>query len=341
MGKITIGLDTAKSVFHLVFRNAHGRTIKKKKLKRPQLLNFLANIEPALVAFEACGASHYWARKIEACGHEVRVIPPQHVVPYRKGNKSDYNDAAAIAEAATREDMRFVPVKSQEQQDIQMLHRLRERLVGQRTALGNQLRGLLAEYGIVFAKGINRVKPSLVDAIEDAENGLSGLCREELRVLLDEFCALEQNIARLDKKLGTFVKEHDICQRLMTMAGTGPVVASALYASIGNGQAFSSGRHMAAWLGLVPRQHSTGDKTRLLGITKRGNTYLRTQLINGARAALRHIAGKEDKVSKWCRGCLGRMNFNKACVALANKMARMAWAMLRHGTNYLEQKAVA
>lgn len=341
MSKITIGLDTAKSVFHLVFKNINGRIIKKKKLKRPQLLNFFARTESAMVALEACGASHYWARQIEASGHEVKMLPPQHVIPYRKGNKSDYNDAAAIAEAATREDMRFVPVKSQEQQDIQLLHRLRERLVGQRTALSNQIRGLLAEYGIVFPKGISQLRASLVDVTEDAENGLSALCREEFHVLWQEFCDLEERITRLDKKLSGFVKEHEICQRLMTMTGIGPVIASALFASVGDGQGFKSGRHMAAWLGLVPRQHSTGDKTQLPGITKRGNTYLRTQLINGARAALRHIGNKEDKVSQWCRACLERMNFNKACVALANKMARMAWAMLHHQTNYLEKKKAA
>ena len=340
MSKLTIGLDTAKSVFHLVFKNENGRVIKKKKLKRHQLLSFFANTEISIVALEACGASHYWARQIAAPGHDVKPIAPQYVTAYRKGNKSDYNDATAIAEAASREDMRFVPVKTQEQQDIQLLHRLRERLVGQRTALSNQVRGLLAEYGIVFPKGISQLRASLIDVIEGADNGLSEMCREEFHELWQEFCVLEERISRLDRKMHDVVKENDVCRRLTTMTGIGPVIASAMFAAIGQGEAFQSGRHVAAWLGLVPRQHSTGDKTQLFGITKRGNTYLRTQLINGARAALRHIGKKDDKVSQWCRGCLERMNFNKACVALANKMARMAWAMLHHQTDYLEKKVV-
>ena len=341
MNKLTIGLDTAKSVFHLVFKNENGLVVKKKKLKRHQLLSFFANIDVAIVAFEACGASHYWARKILALGHDVRPIPPQHVAPYRKGNKSDYNDATAIAEASSRDDMRFVPIKSQEQQDIQMLHRIRERLTGQRTALSNQTRGLLAEYGIVMQTGISHLMKELPLIIEDAENELSELARRAFAGLYEELREVTVNIEEHDRKLKSIANSHSVCARLMTMTGIGPVIATAMYAAIGNGSQFSSGRHLSAWLGLVPRQHSTGDKTQLFGITKRGNTYLRTQLINGARAALRHIADKDDNVSQWCRHCLERMNFNKACVALANKMARMAWAMLHHQADYLENKATA
>ncbi|GAB5540199.1 MAG: IS110-like element IS1111A family transposase [Salibacteraceae bacterium] len=334
MSNLTIGLDTAKSVFHLVFKNQQGRIVKKKKLKRHQLMNYFAQLDKSLVALEACGASHYWARKLEESGHDVREIPPQYVTPYRKGNKSDYNDASAIAEAATRDDMRFVPVKSQEQQDIQMLHRIRERLIGQRTGLSNQTRGLLAEYGIVMQMGISHLMNGLPFIIEDADNELSELARREFAGLYEELREVTARIEAHDKKLRGIADNHDICARLMTMTGIGPVIATAMYAAIGNGSEFSSGRHLSAWLGLVPRQHSTGDKVNMLGITKRGNTYLRTQLVNGARASLRHIGEKTDKVSVWCRECRERMNFNKACVALANKMARMIWAMLHHQQDY-------
>lgn len=335
MSKLTIGLDTAKSVFHLVIKNPTGRVIKKKKLKRQQVLTFFTQQEPAIVALEACGASHYWGRELVRCGHDAKVIAPQHVVPYRKGNKSDYNDANAIAEAAQRDDMRFVPLKSQDQQDIQLVHRIRERLVGQRTSLCNQIRGLLAEYGIVTSRGIKSLSQIMPEVIEDAENRLSLLVREQMQVLSEELDDLQLRIKKADAQLEQIATRHATCQQLMSMTGIGPVIATILYAAIGNGQAFSNGRHLAAWLGIVPKQHSTGDKTRLLGISKRGNTYLRTQLINGARAALRHIGNKDDKVSQWCRQCLERMTFNKACVALANKMARMAWAMLHYQQDYL------
>lgn len=334
MNKITIGLDTAKSVFHLVFKNTSGRILKKKKLKRHQVLHFFANQQDVVVAMEACGASHYWSRKISECGHEVKAIPPQHVAPFRKGNKSDYNDAIAIAEAAMREDMRFVPVKSEAQQDIQLVHRVRERLIGQRTALSNQVRGLLAEYGIVFPKGLSQLTQGMADILTDDTSELSQLARDEFQSMWIELNELESRIKRVDKQIAIIAKENAVCQRLLTMAGVGPVIATAMFAAIGKGEGFDSGRHLAAWLGLVPGQHSTGDKPRLLGITKRGNTYMRTQLINGARAALRHVSKKEDKVSLWSTQCLTRMSFNKACVALANKMARMAWAMLNNEQDY-------
>jgi transposase len=334
MNKVTIGLDTAKSVFHLVFKNATGRVIKKKKLKRHEVLRFFAQQEAATVAMEACGASHYWCRELIRCGHEVKMIAPQYVVPYRKGNKSDYNDANAIAEAAQRDDMRFVPLKSQEHQDIQLIHRIRERLVGQRTALCNQIRGLLAEYGIVMAKGVKTLAKELPDVIEDAENTLSVLVREQMEALSEELKDIDSRIKAADTRLEQTAKNHPVCQQLMSMTGIGPVIATILYASIDKGQEFSNGRHLAAWLGVVPKQHSTGDNPRLLGMSKRGNTYLRTQIINGARSALRHVGNKNDKVSQWCQQCLERMNFNKACVALANKMARMAWAMLHYEQDY-------
>ena len=327
MNKVTVGLDIAKSVFHLVLMNRNGRVLKKKKLKRHQLLNFFAKLEQAIVVMESCATSHYWCREIAALGHETKAIAPQHVVAYRKGNKNDYNDAQAIAEASQRDDMRFVPIKSQEQQDIQLVHRVRERLIAQRTALCNQIRGLIGEYGIVFPKGVSNLTKQLPWVLEDAENGLSLLAREQFQGLFADLQEIQARIKQVDKQINHIAKQSSVCQRLMSMTGIGPVIATVLYASIGQGQMFSSGRHLAAWFGLVPKQHSTGDNPRLLGISKRGNTYLRTQMINGARAALRHIGDKQDTVSKW-------MSFNKACVALANKMVRMAWAMLHYQQDY-------
>ena len=334
MNKVTIGLDTAKSVFHLISKNTQGRILNKKKLKRAQVLDFFANLPPSIVVMEACGSSHYWCRGISRLGHEVKAIPPQYVVPYRKGNKNDYNDAEAIAEAAQRENMRFVPLKSQSQQDVQLVHRVRERLIGQRTALSNQTRGLLSEYGIVLPKGLAQLTKGLPYILEDADNELSIMARHQFSDLLEELKSLQDRIKQVDSQIKTLVKNLPTCQRLISMTGIDPLIATALYAGIGNGQAFKSGRHLAAWFGLVPKQHRTGDNPRLLGISKRGNTYLRTQFINGARAALRCIADKQDTVSQWCRQCLERMSFNKACVALANKMVRMAWAMLHYQQDY-------
>jgi transposase len=335
MNKLTVGLDIAKSVFHLVLMNRHGRVLKKKKLKRPQVMQFFAQLESAIVVMESCATSHYWCREIESLGHDTKAIAPQHVVAYRKGNKTDYNDAQAIAEAAQRADMRFVPVKSQQQQYIQLVHRIRERLITQRTALCNQIRGLLGEYGMTFPVGIAHLTKHLPAVIEDTDNDLSLLVREQFQDLLDELKTLNVRIKQVDKQINQIAQQSVVCQRLMSMTGIGPVIATVLYASIGMGEAFSSGRHLAAWCGLVPKQHSTGDTPRLLGISKRGNTYLRTQMINGARAALRHIGDKQDTVSRWCRACLTRMSFNKACVALANKMMRMAWAMLHYQQDYV------
>ena len=334
MSKITIGLDIAKNVFHLVHKSASGKVLKKQKLPRRKVAEYFANTPEATVIMEACGSTHYWSRVIAGQGHEVKAIAPQYVVAYRKGNKNDFNDADAMVEAASREDMRFVPIKSIEQQDIQLVHRIRERLVGNRTALSNQIRGLLAEYGIVIAKGIAHVKARLPLIVEDAENELSIPSRRHFNDLYDELDALTLRIKDVDKDILSLSQQHPVCQRLMTMTGIGPLIATALYAAIGQGSTFVSGRHLAAWLGLVPKQHSTGDNPRLLGISKRGNTYLRTQLINGARAALSRVADKPDKVSVWAKQLQGRSSFNKACVALANKMARMAWAMLHHQQDY-------
>jgi len=334
MSTITIGLDIAKSVFHLVWMNAAGKVLKRKQLSRKKVAEYFANLEACTVVMEACGSTHYWSRVITRCGHEVKAIAPQFITAYRKGNKNDYNDAEAIAEASQRQNMRFVPLKSLAQQDIQMLHRIRERLVKNRTALSNQIRGLLAEYGLVMPKGVNHLKAQLPGFLEDATNELSTSARRYFQGLSEELDDLSVQIKSVDSEVLGINKQNEVCQRLSTMTGIGPIVATAFYAGIGDGKAFTSGRHVSAWLGLVPKQHSTGGKPTLLGISQRGNTYLRTQLINGARAALRHCENKTDQVSVWARQLKERSNYNNATVALANKMARMAWAMLHHQEDY-------
>lgn len=334
MNKITIGLDTAKSVFHLVFKNEKGRVLKKKALRRNQLLEFFAQLEPSVVVMESCGASHHWSRELMKLGHEAKMVPPQHVTAFRKGNKNDFNDADAIATVGQREDSRFVPIKSIERQDIQMMHRIRQRYVKEVTALSNQIRGLLSEYGIVTQKGVSTLLNHLPDILEDADNGLTHRSRALFHGLREELSHLKARVEAFDKALVKVAKEESVCQQLMTMPGIGPTIATTLYAAIGLGKDFHSARHLSAWCGIVPRQHSTGGKANLLGISKRGNKYLRTQLINGARSVLSRVKGKEDSVSCWAKKLLERSSFNCACVALANKMLRMAWAMLRNNEEY-------
>lgn len=334
MNTTTIGLDIAKSIFHLYAVNQAGRFIKKKQLKRHQLLKHLANIDACLVVMEACGGANYWAREIMALGHEVKLISPQYVKPYVKGNKNDYNDAEAIAEAAQRPNMRFVPIKSIEQQDIQNFHRQRERIKKERNALVNQIRGLLAEYGIVINRGVAAVRQELPRILEDAENGLNALSRELFAELQDELHAIEVRFGQSEHRIKLLNKDNAVCQRLDGILGIGPITASATYAAAGDGKEFKNGRHYSAWLGIVPGQHSSGGKSVLLGISKRGNSYLRTLYIHGARAVLNHSAGKQDRFSLWAQQVLARRGYNKACVAVANKMARMAWVIMAKGESY-------
>jgi len=287
-----------------------------------------------LVVMEACGGANYWAREIIALGHEVKLIAPQYVKPYVKGNKNDYNDAEAIAEAAQRPNMRFVPIKSIEQQDIQNFHRQRERIKKERTALVNQTRGLLAEYGVVIDKGVTAVRRELPLILEDAENGLSMLSREVFAELLEELRVLDERFTDSEKRIKALNRDNETCKRLEEILGIGPIGASATYAAAGDGKEFSNGRHYSAWVGLVPGQHSTGGKPVLLGISKRGNAYLRTLYIHGARSVLLHSATKQDSFSRWAQAVLKRRGHNKACVAVANKIARMAWVIMAKGESY-------
>lgn len=330
----TLGIDIAKSVFHLYGVNKTGRLVKKNMLKRHVLLSYIARLEPCTIAIEACGGANYWAREFTKLGHKVVLIAPQFVSPYRKGNKNDYNDAEAIAEAAQRPGMRFVPIKSIDQQDVQILHRIRERLVKQRTALTNQTRGMLAEYGIVMAKGKKAFKEAMPEILEDANNQLIVVSRQLFSELYDEFIVLEEKFKACEKKIAEEAKTNAICQRLHGILGVGPVTATALYGAVGDGKEFKNGRHFSAWCGLVPKQNSSGGKNTLLGISKRGNTYLRTLLIHGARAVLFHAKTKKDRFSQWANALEERRGFNRACVAIANKLARIAWVVMAREEDY-------
>jgi transposase len=337
----TIGLDLAKQVFHLIGRNGHGKEVMRKRLRREQLGAYVANLPPCRIGMEACAGAHYWGRRFEGLGHEVRLIAPQHVKAYVRGQKNDYNDARAIAEAVRVPDMRFVAIKRVEQQDVQALHRLREARVGERTALCNQLRGLLAEYGIVLPQGVSTLRKRLPELLEDAENGLSDFFRPLLAEGYRQLQELDAHIELYTHKLKEHARDHEAVQRLQTVPGFGPVVASVFHAFVGDGEAFGKGRDVSAALGLVPRQHSSGGKTVLLGISKRGDRYLRSLLVHGARAVVRQAERKDDRLSRWIQQLQATRGANKTAVALANKMARIGWAILRRRSVYRASAAVA
>ena len=330
----TLGIDIAKNVFQLHGVDERGHVVLKKRLSRKKLLSFIAGLPPCVIGIEACGGAHYWAREFTQLGHTVKLISPQFVKPYVKSQKNDYHDAEAICEAVSRPHMRFVPAKTVDQQDIQALHRIRERHITGRTALVNQIRGLLAEYGLVLPKGVNQVRHKLPFILEDAENDLTFMARDWLEALATELRAFDERINEIDYKIKRVFKENEACRRLGQLDGIGPLTATALVAAVGDAKCFKNGRQMAAWLGLVPQQHSTGGKQTLLGISKRGNRYLRTLLIHGARAVVRVVGSKQDSKSRWLQGILERRGKNRAGVAQANKTARIAWALLTKGESY-------
>lgn len=335
MSKImTVGLDLAKQVFHVVCCDARGKVVKKRMLKRAQLLPYFATLTPVLIGMEACAGAHHWARELKSLGHQVKVLPPQFVKAYVRGNKNDYNDAQAIAEAVVRPQMREVAVKTMPQQDVQALHRLRAQCVATRTALANQLRGLLGEYGIVLPQGLGHVRRRLPVLLEDAENGLSVLFRQLLKQGYEQLCELDTHIETYTGQLRRHSAQDDACRRLQTIPGFGPIVASVFASAVGNGQAYRRGRDVSAALGLVPRQHSSGGKSVLLGISKRGDGYLRSLLVHGARAVVRQAEHKEDRLSRWITKVKAQRGQNKAVVALANKLARIGWVVLARQTTY-------
>lgn len=335
MNKITtIGLDLAKNVFHAVCCDKHGKVVRKKMLRRSQVLTYFVNIPNCLIGMEACASAHYWARKLGESGHQVKLIPPQYVKAYVRGNKNDYNDALAIAEAVIRPEMRFAAVKTTDQQDLQALLRLREGCLKERTELCNRLRGLLAEYGLILPKGVNVLRRHLPAFLEDGENGLSELFRRLLAEGYQQLQDLDRHVDSYTQELERQAQQHEACRRLQTIPGYGPIVASAFHSVIGNGEAYRRGRDVSAALGLVPRQHSSGGKNVLLGISKRGDRYLRSLLVHGARSVVIQAGKKEDRLSRWINKVRAERGFNKAVVALANKMSRIGWAILAHKTVY-------
>lgn len=332
-----ISIDLAKNVFQLCGMDSHQKIIFNKKVKRESVLKNFSNIEADMVVMEACYSSNYWARTLEEMGFNVKLIPPFQVKPFVVGNKNDHNDAIAIAEASLRPTARFVPVKSVEQQDIQSLDRIRERLIKQRTAIINQLRGLLSEYGVVLPTGAIKFLNEIPYALEDAENKLSVIARQFLSDLHKEALDKTDTIKKVEQKMESLLSDNSSYELLQSIHGVGPVTAAALIASVSSGKQFKNGRNMAAWLGLTPGQHSSGDNDKNTGMTKRGNRQLRRLFIHGARTVMNWHEGKGDKLSLWIKGLLTRMHPCKAIVAIANKLARIAWSVLVNQRPYKMQ----
>ena len=335
----TIGVDLAKNSFQLHGVDNKGKTVLRKTLRRDKAALFFANLSPCLVGLEACATSAYWARVIESCGHNVRRIHPRFVKPFLMTDKNDANDAAAICEAVQRPRMRFVPHKTQDQSDIQAIHRVRHGFVRARTATINQARGLLAEYGITIRQGSRHVRSQLPIILGNLDNGLSDVLRGLLTVLYEHIANLDEQISKQDMALEKIANSREDCLRLRQIPGVGNIIATILVAVAGRAVEFKNGREFAAFLGLVPRQHSTGGKQRLLGITKRGDRYTRTLLIHGARSVIRAASKRQkaaggDAQPSWLIELVQRRGANRAGVALANKMARTAWCMLANGTEY-------
>lgn len=336
----TIGLDLAKHVFQLHGVDAQGKTVLKKQLKRDQVAAFFVNLPPCLIGMEACGSAHYWARTLQALGHTVRLIAPQFVKPYVKGNKNDAADAEAICEALTRPSMRFVPIKNVDQQAVLALHRVRQGWVKARTAQGNQIRGLLSEFGLIIPVGMIHLYQRVPVLLHEANDALPGVFRELVMRMLDHLKALDRQVGELERQIQAWHRANACSRKLEQIPGIGPITASALVASIGDAKNFASGRQLAAWLGLVPRQHSTGGKSNLLGMSKRGDCYVRTLLIHGARAVIRH-AKRLVNAQGWLTNLLARRHQNVATVALANKNARTVWALLVHDRQFRADYAQA
>ena len=336
MKLIRVGVDLAKNVFQVHGVDRHEKAVWRRQLNRKNWLKVLQEtVEPGcVIGMESCGGAHHWARTLQALGFTVKLIAPQFVKPYVKGNKNDANDAEAICEAMSRPNMRFVAVKTVAQQDIQAVHRVRSGLISQRTAKANQIRGLVSEYGLVAPREMGPLRAALPCWLEDAENGLSGPFKRLLAGLWGDLRTLDDRVGELDREIALMAQHDPVAKRLQQLHGVGPVVATALIGAVGDARQFARGREMAAVLGLTPRQKSSGGKERLLGISKRGDAYLRTLLIHGARSAIRHAKGKDDRLSRWVSALAARSHPNVAAVALANKTARMAWAMLRNDTDY-------
>lgn len=336
----TVGLDLAKNVFQVHGVNEHGIAVLRKQLRRDQVAAFFANLPACLVGMEACASAHHWARKLQSFGHTVRLMAPQFVKPYVKSNKNDAADAEAICEAVARPNMRFVPVKNVEQQSVLALHRARQGFVKARTAQANQIRGLMGEYGLIVPQGIGHIAKRVPDLIEDASIDLPGSFRLLIDRLLEHLKVLQQQVEEIEAQIKAWHRASDASRRLEKVPGIGPLTATAMVATIGDAKNFDNGRQLAAWLGLVPRQHSSGGKSNLLGMSKRGDSYLRTLLIHGARSVI-YRATQRAEADSWLFKLTNRRNKNVAAVALANKTARTIWALLAHDREFKPDYAAA
>ena len=344
--KITsVGIDLAKNVFQLHAVDERGKTVLRRQLRRDQMAAFFANLPPCLIGMEACGSAHHWARTLQSFGHTARLMSPQFVKPYVKSNKNDVADAEAICEAVARPNMRFVPVKSVEQQAVLSLHRVRQGFVKARTAQANQIRSLLGEFGLIMPAGISHIAKRVPDLLEDTSNPLPGSLRQLITRLTEHLKDLDQLVDEFETQIKAWHRSSELSMKLEKIPGIGPLGASALVASIADATSFDNGRQLSAWLGLVPRQHSSGGKPTLLGISKRGDVYLRTLLIHGARSAILAAQRKAVNTNVWLAGLLDRRHPNVAAVALANKNVRTVWALLAHGrqfrANYVPHPVVA
>jgi transposase len=336
-----IGLDIAKNVFVAVGRDERGKVVWKKTMARDEVLPTFANLPPTAVGIEACAGSHYWARQLKALGHDVKLIAAQHTRAYVTGNKNDANDAAAIAEARARAATKSVAINTEAQQDLQMLHRARQALVEEKKAMVCRIRALAHEYGMIFPLGVAKFRACLTLWLTDAGNGLSGMAMETFRDLVAQLDDKEARLQVYERRLADAARTNEKSKRLLAVPGIGIITATALLASVADATDFKTGRDLSANLGLVPREHSSGGKQRLYGITKRGDRYLRTLLIHGARSALRCADGKDDRMLRWARSLAERRGANVAAVALANKLARVAWAMMVQGRDYQPNYATA
>jgi transposase len=330
----TISIDLAKNVFQLCILSPERKVLLNKQVSRRQLAALMANQDKSIVAMEACYSSHYWARLFDSMGHEVRLIPAQHVKPFVRGNKNDHNDAVAIAEASERPNIQFVPLKTVEQQDIQALHRIRDKLISRRTSIINQARGLLSEYGVIIPVGLIHFSRSLPRLIDPADTRITPRMKHQLVAVREEYDTLSERCLSIDKELKEYVTQNPLCQRLMTLPGVGFINATALYASVGSASQFAKPRALSVWLGVTPRQYASGEKSYNTGITKRGNSYLRKQLIHGARSLMHRAKKKHDKLSLWINQIVQRRGKNKAAVAIANRLARLAWILLHRNEDY-------
>ncbi len=330
----SVGIDLGKTTFHLVALGDDSKVLLKKKFTQKQLIAFTANLQTSLIGMEACSGAHFMGRVLRAQGHDVKLIPAQFVKPFVKSNKNDFLDAEAIAEAVDRKNMRFVPIKTDDQLDLQALHRVRDRLIARRTSVINQLRAFLLERGMTFARTPAKLKVAMPEILENADANLTPRMRNLISLLWSEWKDLEQQIVTVNAEVEQIASSDAACLRLRQIPGIGPLIATAIVAAIGNGAAFHKGREFSSWLGLVPRQHSTGGKARLLGISKRGNSYLRKILIHGARSAVVRMKRERAPFGAWLDALQTRAPLNVVVTATANKLARIAWAVLSTGKEY-------